>query len=150
MHRTWRYTHPRSSVPSWNPTRKLTSNAALAVICAAGAPSAADAQSWRAIPELAPPQAVAPAHAGLGAAAEVRQDFFSATALETFRAPRRHPLLIPAVGALVGAAGLTGWIFYECSHVDCIIDPVVPAVAGAVVGAAVGGVIELSLCVAGR
>jgi hypothetical protein len=131
--------------------RKLISNAVLAVICAAGAPSAADAQSRRAVSELAPPQAVAPAQVGLGAAAQVHQDFFSATALETFRAERRSPLLLPAVGALVGAAGLTGLIFYECSRVgDCIVDPVVPAVAGAVAGAAVGGVIELGLRVAGR
>lgn len=131
--------------------RKLILNAVLAVICAAGAPSAVDAQSRWAVPELAPPQAAAPAQAGLGAAAEVQQDFFSATARGTFRAPRRHPLLIPAVGALVGAAGLTGWIVYECSRMgDCIFDPVVPAVAGAVAGAAVGGVIELSLRAAGR
>lgn len=131
--------------------RKLISNAVLAVICAAGAPSAADAQSRRAVPELAPPKAVAPAHAGVGAAAEAHQDFFSATALGAFRAERRSPLLLPAVGALVGAAGLTGWTFYECSRVgDCILDPMVPAVAGAVAGAAVGGVIELGLRVAGR
>lgn len=131
--------------------RTLISTAVLAVICAAVAPSAADAQSRRAVPELAPPQAVAPAQDGLGAAADVHQDFFSATALGTFRAGRRSPLLLPAVGALVGAAGLTGWIFYECSRIgDCILDPVVPAVAGAVVGAAVGGVIELGLRVAGR
>ncbi|HEU4881921.1 MAG TPA: hypothetical protein VFT45_06745 [Longimicrobium sp.] len=130
--------------------RKLISNAVLAVVYAAGAPSAADAQARRAVPELAPPQAAAPARVGLGAASEVHQDFFSAAALGTFRAERRSPLLFPAVGALVGAAGLTGWIFYECSQIDCIIDPVVPAVAGAVVGAAVGGVIELGLRVAGR
>jgi pyruvate/2-oxoglutarate dehydrogenase complex dihydrolipoamide acyltransferase (E2) component len=131
--------------------RRLISTTVLAVICVAGAPSAADAQSWRAIPELAPPQAAAPAHAGLGAAAEVRPDFFSAAALETLRAERRSPLLLPAVGALVGAAGLTGLIVYDCSRSgECIIDPFVPALAGAVVGAAVGGVIELGLRVAGR
>jgi hypothetical protein len=130
--------------------RKLILNAVLAVICAAGAPSAADAQARRAVPELAPPKAAAPAQTALGAAAEVHSDFFSATALGTFRAGRRSPLLIPAVGALVGAAGLTGWIFYECSRMDCILDPVVPAVAGAVAGAVVGGVIELGLRVAGR
>jgi hypothetical protein len=131
--------------------RKLIANAVLAVICAAGAPSAADAQLWRAIPELAPPQAVAPAHAGLGAAAPVHQDFFSAAALRTFRAERRSPLLLPAVGALVGAAGLTGLIVYDCSRSgECIIDPLVPVVVGAVAGGAVGAVIELGLRVAGR
>ncbi|WP_420129413.1 hypothetical protein [Longimicrobium sp.] len=136
--------------------RKLILNAVMAVICAVGAPSAADAQSRRAVPELAPPQAVAstpvvaPAHAGLGAAAEVRQDFFSAAALGTFRTPRRHPLLMPAVGALVGAAGVTGLIFHACSNTDCILDPVTPVVAGAAAGAVVGGVIELGLRVAGR
>jgi hypothetical protein len=130
--------------------RKLIWNAGLAVICAAGAPSAADAQPRRAVPELAPPQMAAPAPAELEAAAEVRQDFFSEAALGTFRAERRSPLLLPAVGALVGAAGLTGWTFYECSQIDCIIDPVVPAVVGGVAGAAVGVVVELGLRVAGR
>lgn len=129
--------------------RKLISNAVLAVICAAGAPSAAGAQSRRAIPDLTPLQAVA--HAGLGAGAEVHQDFFAAAALGTFRAERRHPLLLPVVGALVGAAGLTGLIVYECSRSgECILDPFVPAAVGAVAGAAVGGVIELGLRVAGR
>ena len=134
-----------------SPMRKLISNAVLAVICAAGAPSAADAQSRRAVPELAPPQAAAPAHAGLGAAAEVHHDFFSATALRTFHAERRSPLLLPAVGALMGAVGMTGLILYECSRSgECIFDARVPVVAGAVLGAAVGGVIELGLRVAGR
>lgn len=130
---------------------KLISSVALAVVCAAGAPSAAEAQSRRAIPVLAPSQAVARAPAALGAAAEVHQEFFSATALRTFRAERRSPLLLPAAGALVGAVGVTGLIFYECSRSgECIFNPLFPPVAGAVLGAAAGGIIELGLRVAGR
>jgi hypothetical protein len=131
--------------------RKLISSVVLALICAAGAPSAADAQSRTAVPELAPSQAVEPAHAGVGAAAEVRQDFFSAAARETFRAERRSPLLLPAVGALVGAVGVSGLIAYECSGSgECIFNPVFPLVGGAVLGAAVGGIVELGLRAAGR
>ena len=136
---------------TWHPMRKLISSAVLAVICAAGAPSAADAQSRSAIPELAVPHAVAPPHAPLGAAAEVRQELFSAAARETFRAERRSPLLLPAVGALVGAAGVGGLFAYKCSGSgECIFNPVAPLVAGAVLGAAVGGIVELGLRVAGR
>jgi hypothetical protein len=131
--------------------RKLISSAVLAVICAAGAPSAADAQSRSAMPELAAPQALAPAHAGRGAAAEVHQDFFSTAARDSFRAERRSPLLLPAVGALVGAVGVTGVIAYECAGSgECIFNPVYPLVAGAVLGAAVGGIVELGLRAAGR
>jgi hypothetical protein len=87
----------------------------------------------------------------LGAAAEVNEDFFSATALGTFRAERRSPLLLPVAGALVGAAGVTGLIAYECSRSgECIFNPVFPLVTGAVVGAAVGGIVELGLRAAGR
>ena len=132
--------------------RKLISSAALAVICAAGAPSAADAQSPGAIPEPAPPQSAAQAHVSLGAAAEVHQEFFSDPALQAFRAERRRsPLLLPAVGALVGAAGVTGVIFYGCSQSgECIFNPFIPPVAGAVLGATVGGIVELGLRAAGR
>jgi hypothetical protein len=130
---------------------KLISSVVLAVICAAGAPSAADAQSRNAVPGLAPSHTVVPAPPALDAAAEVHQDFFSETALRTFRAERRSPLLLPAVGALVGAVGVSGLIFYECSRSgECIFNPLFPPVAGAVLGAAAGGIIELGLRVAGR
>lgn len=82
---------------------------------------------------------------------EVHQEFLSAAALHTFDAKRRSPLLLPAAGALVGAAGVTGLIVYECSWSgECIFNPVYPLVAGAVLGAAAGGIIELGLRAAGR
>ncbi|MBW3656483.1 MAG: hypothetical protein KY444_10270 [Gemmatimonadetes bacterium] len=81
----------------------------------------------------------------------MRQEVFSALALRTFRAERRSPLLLPAVGALVGAVAVSGLIAYGCSQSgECIFNPVYPLVTGAVVGAAAGGIIELGLRAAGR
>lgn len=130
---------------------KLISSAVLAVICAAGAPAAAAAQSRSATPELAAPQALAPAHAAWDAAAEAHETYFSETALRTFGAERRSPLLLPLVGALVGGVAMSGLIAYECTGSgECIFNPVYPLVTGVVVGAAVGGVVELGLRAAGR
>lgn len=130
--------------------KKLLSRAALAVICTTGAPSMLAAQSaapvaeWEAVqsgtPRAAPPTTVVPPG-----------ELLSPAARGILGARRRSPLLLPAVGALVGAVGVSGLIFYECSQSgECIFNPLYPLAAGAVLGAAGGGAIELGLRIAGK
>lgn len=56
---------------------------------------------------------------------------------------RRSPWLIPSVGALAGAGGLSGWFAYACAKSDgCMIKPGIPALVGGAAGGVAGPLVE--------